>query len=252
MTEKHYVITLAENLVIKSAEGTINRNSNGSQWLDVTLDKWNLNEGEALYVVFECYDDDYELTTRVGPLYLGYNSSLKRYVTLMPPEVVSMAGQWKYSIELRFDIEDDTSGKTTMTVTTVTDSNGEVVSTKVTGKSLDGDIVYRSITSSIETLTVMDSTVKPTTGNIIKETELISAAQTIEHNSNTALDAAGIAMERAAEAENQADRAAENAKLSQAAAEEAKAAVKEISSKAIVIWGFNEAVDISDLEWEVK
>lgn len=252
MTEKHFIITLSEGVVIKEASGTITRNSNSSQWLDVALDGWLLNENDLLYIELRHYDPDTELTTRVGPLPLFYNTALKRYATLAPPEFVAIAGQWEYSIELRFNVAEAVKGKTTTTVTTVTDRSGTVLSTIVTGKSHDDEITYNSITSEIKTLTVIDSVINPTTGNSIKETELISAAQTIANNSDTALNAAQEAAQSATVAGKQADRAKLNAEASMASAEEAKEAAKMASSKAVVIWGFNKAVDITDLDWEVS
>ena len=224
MKEKHFYITIDENLVVKEKNGTINRNSNSSQWVGVALDNWIGDENDEFFITFEYEDDSVGLTTRIGPLSLNYNSALKRYVTLAPPELVGKAGLWQFSIEQRFDVVEKP----------------------------DGEISYSSITSAIDFLEVVDSISKPTTGNIIKETELISAAKVIADNSNTALDAADRAAESAISAGREADRAKENADLSRSAAEEAKEAAKIASSKAIVIWGFNEAVDITDLEWEVS
>ncbi len=224
MKEKHFIITIDENLAVKKKIGTINRNSNSSQWIGVATDNWMPDENDVFFITLEHDDESSGLTTNIGPLSLNYNSALKRYVTLAPPELVGIAGLWQFSIEQRFDVVEKP----------------------------DGEISYSSITSAIDFLEVVDSISKPTTGNIIKETELISAAKVIADNSNTALDAADRAAESAISAGMEADRAKENADLSRSAAEEAKEAAKIASSKAIVIWGFNEAVDISDLEWEVS
>ncbi|MDE6442183.1 MAG: hypothetical protein K2L12_05485 [Clostridia bacterium] len=253
MKEKHFIINLAENLVVTGTIGTINRNSNSSQWLDVALEKWKLNEDEALFITLEHYDEDTELTTKIGPLLLTFNTALNHYVTLAPPEFVKIAGQWSYSIELRYDIEDDNRGKTTTIVTTVSDRGGNVISTTVSGTDSKGDMVYNSITSAVYFITVIDSIVSATgTDGFVKETELVSAAKIIANNSDTALIAAREAAESAVEAGNQADRATQNAEAAHTAAEEAKAAATLATSKATVIWGFNEAVDITDLDWEVK
>lgn len=228
MTEKHFIITLSEGVVIKETSGTITRNSNSSQWIDVALDGWLLNENDLLYIELKHYDPDTELTTRVGPLPLLYNNALKRYVTLAPPEFVALAGQWEYSIELRFNVAEAVNGKTTTTVTTVTDSNGTVLSTIVTGQGHDDEIFYDSITSSIKTLTVIDTVINPSTGNIIKETELLAAARTVTQNAATAQEAAN----QAVTAKNEAQQAKANAELAQTAAEQAKKEAERFSQAA--------------------
>lgn len=155
MTEKHYIITLKENLSVSAQRGNITRNSNSTQWLDVELDGWKLNEGDVLFIELSHTDEDAELTTIVGPLQLFYNFELQRYVTLAPPEFITVPGDWLYSIELRFNISESR------------DAPNE-----------ESKFIYDSITSGIFELTVQDSIITATKSNkFVKEEELISAAR---------------------------------------------------------------------------
>lgn len=188
MTEKHFIIHLTEELVVSGTLGKITRNSNSTQFLDVGLDGWKLNEGDVLYVELSHYDDDTELTTNVGPLQLFYNEGLGRYVTLAPPELISVAGVWNYSIEQRFNISEDE----------------------------EGQIKYNSITSAVNTLTVIDSIVSATQANsFVKETELITAAQVLKQNSDIAESSAAAAVNAANESRNSADETAVSARNAQ-------------------------------------
>lgn len=188
MTEKHFIIHLTEELVVSGTSGKITRNSNSTQFIDVELDGWKLNEGDVLYVELSHYDDDTELTTNVGPLQLFYNEGLGRYVTLAPPELISVAGVWNYSIEQRFNISEDE----------------------------EGQIKYNSITSAVNTLTVIDSIVSATQANsFVKETELITAARVLKQNSEIAESSAAVAVNAANESRNSADEAAESARNAQ-------------------------------------
>lgn len=223
MKEKHYIITVDENLVIKSAEGNIKRNSNSSQWFDLLLDGWLLNEGEGLYIELLHYDEDAELTTRVGPLYFVFNRDLGRYVTLVPPEVVKLAGEWKYSLELRRYDEADVD-KTVTTVITVTDKAGETVSRTTIvkngadctalieeGETEPGEKQFDSLTSAVYSLIVIDSIVSATNGDCnIKESELLTAAEVFYKNVHNA-EAANSETKKAQQAAEVAQRAAETA-----------------------------------------
>ena len=135
MTEKHFIIKLTEGLTVSGTEGRITRNSNGAQYLDAELDGWKKNEGEELYIELSHYDDETELMTNVGPLLLCFNEALGRYVTLIPPEVINVAGEWNYSIELRFNITEKTGKETQVSEISVTDSNNKFLykTTTVTG-----------------------------------------------------------------------------------------------------------------------
>lgn len=188
MTEKHLTISLCEDLTVSNTSGTLNRNSNSTQWLDIVLDGWRLNEGEQLYIELSHYDDETELTEKVGPLLLLSNKNLGRYVTLAPPELVCSPGEWQFSIELRYDI----------------DENG------------DGDITYNSLTSAIYIFQVNDSIITATKANsYVKETELISAANTLAgavlagHTAEDAVAASRAARLSAEEAERWANTAKE-------------------------------------------
>ncbi len=193
MTEKHFIIKLTEEIVVSGTAGKITRNSNSTQFIDVEIDGWKLNEGNALYIELSHYNRDTELTTNVGPLQLFFNETLGRYVTLAPPEFISVAGEWSYSIEQRFNIGEDENGL----------------------------ITYSSITSAINTLTVTDSITSATGANsFVKETELITAAKVLKENgiiiessAESVINAAKEAAERALAAENSA-RSAEESELS--------------------------------------
>lgn len=194
MMEKHFIIKLTEELVVSGTAGKITRNSNSTQYLDVELDGWKLNEGDVLYIELSHYNDDTELTTSVGPLQLFYNEELGRYVTLVPPELICVPGQWSYSIEQRSDI----------------------------GESEEGQIEYNSITSAIYALTVTDSVISATqTNSFVKETELITAARVLKENGEIVTSSAEAVVKAAKEAKESAGQSEASALQSQQSAEEA-------------------------------
>lgn len=180
MTEKHFIIKLTEEIVVKGTAGKITRNSNSTQFLDVELDGWKLNEGDVLYIELSHYNDDTELTTRVGPLQLFFKEELGRYITLAPPEFISVAGVWEYSIEQRFNISEDA----------------------------EGQLKYNSITSAICTLTVIDSIMTVTGANsFTKEMELIAAAKVVQENYTAATGSVETVLKAAKEAKVSAETA---------------------------------------------
>ena len=209
MTEKHFIISLCEDMTVKAKQGTINRNSNSTQYLDVELDGWKLNEGEDLYIELSHYNPDTELTTNVGPLHLVFVNELKRYVTLAPPELVNAAGQWSFSVELRFNISENE----------------------------DGELTYNSLTSAIGSLTVIDTVMTASPLNSYsKEAELLTAAKKLTdailagYSAEEALSAARAALQ----SETNAALSEANSAAAQVSAQEAALAAKqsEISAQA--------------------
>lgn len=215
MTEKHFIISVCEDLTVKQKIGELNRNSNSTQYLDVELDGWKLNEGEELYIELSHYNDDTELTTNVGPLHLLFIEVLGRYVVLAPPELVGVPGRWDFSLEIRSNISETTSG----------------------------ELSYNSLTSGIDTLTVIDSIISATQMNSFsKEAELLTAAKKLTdavlvgYTAEEAINASKVAQEsqeRAAESEENAARSASQAEEARTnAAQSAGAASGSASSAA--------------------
>ena len=152
MRKNYFVITLSPELVVEKEDGKLRRNADGSQFISVIPDGWLPNEGEVLYITFSREDSDTEQDVKVGPLQMCYNAKKHTFVTLAPHDLICFAGQWDYSLELRFNISEDEKG----------------------------ELVYDCLTSSRERLTVMDSIVEATKlDTYTKESELIGAAKTI-------------------------------------------------------------------------
>ena len=234
MTEKCFTITLSKLLVVENAHGEFNRNSNGTQWFEAILNGWKLNESEALYVYFE------RDGISVGPLQLFFDGH-ERYSTLAPPELLCVAGNWKYSIELRYNSRED--------------GNGE--------------LKYESITSDIKTLSIKDTIAAASPLNSYsKEIELLTAAKVIANSravyswhSTYTYDLGEIvycesgnqfgAFVKSTTPDNKGNPPYDAQGVLDAAHWETVLDFNQLT-KAIVIWGFNQATDISDLEWEVQ
>lgn len=252
MTERHFIISLTEDLTVSKTRGKLTRNSNGTQWLDVELDGWKLPEGAALYIELSHLDGDSGLTSIVGPINAILNPETGRYVTLAPPEIITVAGKWNYSIELRYDII-DTSGedtrkseicvadgegvlyKTTVIkgldkstglsteITVKTDKDGDVISTStVVGAVEEKVLTYNSLTSAVYQLEVIDTVISPGAGNsFTREAELLTAAETLTaailagHSAEEALAAAMNAQTVATEQANAAANSAAQASVSE-------------------------------------
>ena len=202
MRENHFVITLSPELVVTKEEGKLRRNADGSQFISVITDDWLPNEGEILYITFSREDDETEQLVKVGPLQLFYNVDKHRFITLAPPDLIRFAGQWDYSIELRFNISEDKND----------------------------EIAYDCLTSSVESLTVIDSIASATkTDTFTKETELISAARELATALAVGYTAQDV-MDAASNAEANKNSALESA---QSASESARsAASSEANAKA--------------------
>lgn len=267
MTERHFIIKLTEELVVSGSSGKLTRNSNGTQWLDVELDGWVLPEGAELYIELSHKNSDTELTTIVGPLNLIFNLELGRYITLAPPELISTAGKWNYSIELRFDIGESNgdvtkvskisvadeknnilyntttiTGQDTQTgvpteITVKTDKDGDVISsaTVVSGSGGKGILTYNSLTSAVYSLEVIDTvTSNSPTNSFTKETELLTATRVmasaiaVGHTAEEVLEAAV----NAKQSELNTAVEAENAWSSAASSEQSANIAQEYAEKA--------------------
>lgn len=205
MRENHFVITLSPELVVTKEEGKLRRNADGSQFISVIPDDWLPNEGEVLYITFAREDSDMEQDVKVGPQQMFYNAKKRIFVTRAPHDLICFAGQWNYSLELRFDITKDKKG----------------------------EIVYKCLTSSVETLTIIDSIAEATKSDTYtKEAELIGAAKTIAdaltvgYTAQDVIDAANDAKASKENAKQSAKEAADSADVAKWALLDVKAEVE--------------------------